>query len=315
MENIENARLLVEVAHMYYEENLKQSEIAKKLNISRSLVSRYLTKAREEKIVQFVIHDDFFNPHYKLEQNIKEKFKLKNVICINSNNDRIIQKQRVAEAASKYLIQQIKKDTIVTVAGGTTINKIAESIVPSTAVSGPTFVSLVGGIEEEHRNIQSNVVCDELALKTNGISKPLYAPVIVDSVEAKEIFVKQTYIKKVINLAKKADIALLGIGGHPENSSIANAYKNHLKTQKDFDTSTIVGDFCYKFIDEFGNLVDCEWNKRLISLDIEYIKEIPNVIGIVEGIDKKQSILAVLNAELIDSLIIDENTATEILNT
>ena len=38
----DDARLLTEIASMYYEEGAKQSEVAKKFNISRSLVSKYL---------------------------------------------------------------------------------------------------------------------------------------------------------------------------------------------------------------------------------------------------------------------------------
>ena len=37
----DDARLLTEIASMYYEEGAKQSEVAKKFNISRSLVSKY----------------------------------------------------------------------------------------------------------------------------------------------------------------------------------------------------------------------------------------------------------------------------------
>ena len=38
---------LVKIASMYYEENKNQNEIARSLGISRPLVSRYLTEARE----------------------------------------------------------------------------------------------------------------------------------------------------------------------------------------------------------------------------------------------------------------------------
>lgn len=313
MQNLENARMLVDVAYLYYDENKKQSEIAKELNISRSLVSRYLTKAREEGIVQFVIHDEFINPYYKLEQQLKEKFHLNDVICVNSSSNKKIQQQRVATAGGKYLIQHLKNNDIVAVAGGTTINEVANSIKAPAHVSNITFVSIVGGIGEEHRNLQSNFICDQFASKTNGNSKSLYAPVIVDSIDAKNIFVSQSYIKDVLDTAKRADIALLGIGGHPKNSSIAQAYENHLNTQENFNPSEIVGDFCYRFIDKTGNFVDCEWNKRLISLEVDSIKEIPNVIAIAEGAEKLKGVLAVLKANLINTLIIDEESSRELL--
>ena len=40
--------LLVQVAHLYYHEQMTQQAIAKKLNMSRSLVSKLLAKAKEK---------------------------------------------------------------------------------------------------------------------------------------------------------------------------------------------------------------------------------------------------------------------------
>src|SRR3990172_10272276 len=44
--------LLVDVARAYYEQNHNQDKIARSLGISRSQVSRYLSRAREMNIVQ-----------------------------------------------------------------------------------------------------------------------------------------------------------------------------------------------------------------------------------------------------------------------
>ena len=41
-------RILVKVANMYYVENLKQSEIAQRMGIDRTTVSKYLKKALTE---------------------------------------------------------------------------------------------------------------------------------------------------------------------------------------------------------------------------------------------------------------------------
>lgn len=48
--------LLIEVARLYYYDNLKQQEIADRLNIPRSSISRILSKAHKEGIVEIIIH-------------------------------------------------------------------------------------------------------------------------------------------------------------------------------------------------------------------------------------------------------------------
>ena len=52
---LEETRLLVKVSKFYYEEGLSQDEIIKRLNLSRSKVSRLLQQARDEGIVQISV--------------------------------------------------------------------------------------------------------------------------------------------------------------------------------------------------------------------------------------------------------------------
>ena len=70
----DDKRLLVELASMYYNEGAKQEEIAKKFSISRSLVSKYLAKARSLGLVEIIIHDELLHPFQQLEQNIQRQY-------------------------------------------------------------------------------------------------------------------------------------------------------------------------------------------------------------------------------------------------
>ena len=49
--------LMSEVATLYYKKNLTQQEIAETLHLSRQTVSKLLSDAIEEKIVEIIIHD------------------------------------------------------------------------------------------------------------------------------------------------------------------------------------------------------------------------------------------------------------------
>ena len=51
--------LVIKIAYMYYIENYSQNEIAKILKISITTVSRLLRKAKEDKIIEFVIRDPY----------------------------------------------------------------------------------------------------------------------------------------------------------------------------------------------------------------------------------------------------------------
>ncbi|NIO68840.1 MAG: helix-turn-helix domain-containing protein, partial [Anaerolineae bacterium] len=52
----ERTELLAQVASMYYEDNLNQDEIARRIDTSRSTVSRILQEAREAGVVEITVH-------------------------------------------------------------------------------------------------------------------------------------------------------------------------------------------------------------------------------------------------------------------
>lgn len=57
---------------MYYAEGATQSEIAKVFGVSRSLISKYLSKARELGIVEIKIHDGSHHPLMNIEARIEK---------------------------------------------------------------------------------------------------------------------------------------------------------------------------------------------------------------------------------------------------
>ena len=81
---LDNRRILVKVAQMYYEEGATQSEIAEKIGVSRSLISKYLTKARELGIVEITIHDEGLHLFHQLERKVERLYNLREVVCIES---------------------------------------------------------------------------------------------------------------------------------------------------------------------------------------------------------------------------------------
>jgi len=53
----DEAQLMVQVARMYYENDLNQEDVAQRLNLSRQKVSRLLIEARTHGIVRITIYD------------------------------------------------------------------------------------------------------------------------------------------------------------------------------------------------------------------------------------------------------------------
>ncbi|MGE8203750.1 sugar-binding transcriptional regulator [Heyndrickxia sp. NPDC080065] len=307
----ENRRILIKVAQMYYEEGATQSEIAKKIGVSRSLISKYLTTARELGIVEITIHDEHYRQYRSLERKIERLFELREVICIDSVGLESSKKQ-LGEAAAQYLLRMVKDGQIVGISSGTTLHEVAKALNSPQGFPEVTIVPLVGGVGNERVDIHSNYLVAQMGDSLKANYELLHVPVMVDSKEAKEVLMRQPSIRKTIDLAEQSNIAVVGIGGSPEHSTMVKSYLG-LDHQKITHDERIVGDICYNFIDKFGKSVENSWNERVIAIELDKLKEIPLVIGVASGLEKVNSIKAALEGNLIHVLITDEATANDLL--
>ena len=81
MNDTEYLQKLVQVARLYYEENMTQQAISKKLGTTRQSISKMLSEARERSIVEIKINDVETNLS-KAAQMIKEIFPIQNVTIL-----------------------------------------------------------------------------------------------------------------------------------------------------------------------------------------------------------------------------------------
>ncbi|MBT2725003.1 sugar-binding transcriptional regulator [Bacillus sp. ISL-46] len=310
--SFEDRRLLVKIAQMYYEEGATQSKIADDIGVSRSLISKYLAKAKELGIVEVIIHDETIHPYRQLEGKIERLYGLREVVCI-PNHGNESSKNRLGAAASKYLLRVIRDGQTIGVSSGTTLHEVAEALSTHQQFPSVTFVPLVGGMGNERVDIHANALVAKLAGNLQAKYKLLHAPVMVDSNEAKQIFMRQSSIQDIFDLASKANIAIVGIGGTPEHSTMVKSYLGQ-ETQEYFNQTDVVGDICYNFINKNGDTSSNSWNEQVISLKLEQLKEIPLVVGVACGLEKVQAIKAALEGKLVHVLITDELTAKSLLD-
>lgn len=308
----EHLKLMIDVANLYYKEGMTQDQIAKRLHISRSMVSKQLVKGREMGLIEVVVHEDHIHVYQELEERFKHIFSLKHAIFVEVEEGKS-QHQSVAEYAGKFLASRLANVKCVAVSGGRMMYEVAMYFVPSVSLEHLTFVPLVGGVSDEEWKMQANTVCEYFTRHTNGHSLPFHAPVVVDSREAKEIFMKQKFIHQVMNKARQAQIALVGIGTGERYLNIAQNYLPKKQCKKTMMKEEVKGDIIFNYYNKEGNLIDCPWNEQNMCLNLEELKQIPEVIAIACGVEKAESILIALKKKYINSLIITVPLAKQIL--
>lgn len=310
---LSNRDKLVEIAHLYYEEGLTQQQISRRMNMSRSLVSKMLGKARSTGIVEVTIHSEICNPHKEAEDRLRQILDLKQIKIIDaysSGNDGTM--TPFHKEVARYLSSIFLDCKTVAVSASSNIYAAAKQM--STTVSYPhmVFVPASGGLAELGWESNANSNCSLLAEKLGAKAQQLYAPIVVESRETKDVLCAQPFIRKVLENGRAADLALVGVGGTFNRFSLIEDYAEELNFNYTIDPSQVCGDVSFNYFDRNGQPVDCEWNRMMMGLTLSDFQKIPDVICIASEDEKAESIYIAARHKLFTSLIITDTLARRI---
>ncbi len=305
-----NTSLVAEICRMYYLDNLSQDDISSNLRISKSAVSRLLKEGREKGIVTFHIKD-YEDRLSSLENKLEQYFKLKEAVVLSDegiNSEEAI-KEKVGRATALLLQRRVRENDTIAVSWGTTLSKVVKALHPYLQLNIDT-VPLVGGIDITGRDIHSNEIARRVSEAFKGRYYVLNAPIFVSNLQTKEAFEKEKSIKAVIDKAKSANIAVVGIGCPNKQSS--TMIKRGYFPVKEFTELTdkgVVGDICTNFYDIQGDIIKLSLQSKMIGLGLKELKRIPIVIGVACGEDKKEAILGALRGGYVNIIVTNERVA------
>ena len=305
---IDNPRMMLRVADLYYNQDLSQQEIAEKLKISRPTISKLLKSARSAGIVQITVNDITGRKYYQLEQELEDTLSLKEVFIVDTAGDNDATKEAIGKAGADYLARILREGDVVGVSMGSTLAKIL-NYPQQTFFSGVTFVPMIGGIGILANNLHSNTIAEGLAANFGGNYLPIHAPAMVSRIKTKVELMKEASIKRVFKKASHMDIALMGIGAPtPDSTIIKTGYFNHDMLRK-IANEEICGDICMNLYDRNGNIDRYEYNETIIGININTLKSVPYSIAMCFGESKVPAILGALAGGYINVLITDLQTA------
>ncbi len=308
-------KVLLEVAQLYYLDNLSQQQVATKLGISRSNVSRMLTDAQQQGIVEIRINDPAGRAR-DLESQLEEAFALREA--------RVSQRSgapgsasgtaQVGVLAAQLLLHDIKDQMTVALSWG---HALQAMVWATTSDRDHTvqLVQLVGGLSSISNEISGQELVRELAARLGASYRYLHAPATLATPEARASLLHEQSIAQALEAARTADIAFVGIGTPTHGSSAAILRSLELtKTQlRDFWRQQPVGDIAARYFDQCGRAITGPVQDQVLAVTLEDLVNIPTVVGIAEGRAKVPGVLGALRGRLIDVLVCDESLARGVL--
>ncbi|TDX45285.1 sugar-binding transcriptional regulator [Orenia marismortui] len=214
-------------------------------------------------------------------------------------------KEELGRFAADLLKSLITYGDIIAVTGGTTLSNVAEMMTPVSGKFDITVVPARGGLGEGVE-IQANTIAAKIASQFGGEYHLLHTP---DNLKAETIYtlIKEPSIKKVLDLAKNADVLIHGIG-----TAEVMAKRRGMPAEKieELKSKGAVGETFGYYFNQNGGIV---YSTTSVGLKLSDLSKINKVIAVAGGQDKAKAILASVSKKYQDLLIIDERAAKGIL--
>ncbi len=152
----------------------------------------------------------------------------------------------------------------------------------------------------------------KLANTVRALHFPMPVPVMANTPEERQVLLDQKPVRKIIELARKADVIFLGIGHLQDGATL---FEDGFVTADELDQlrrAGAVGEVVGWSFDAQGHFIEGLTNGRVVSIPPQ--RDGPaRVIGVAMGEKKVAALLGAVRGRLITSLITDERTADALI--
>ena len=270
----EKQKRMAYIARRYYLEDQKQSDIARELGISRPLVSRILSEARELGVVEITIHDPEAETAGLLER-LRQTGAIQGGILVEDGEDNDATNQLLSKGAVE-LLQQLGTRRLGVGWGyliGQLVTWLEKHPQPDSSITD--ICPLVGNASIPARNYQSNENVRLMAQQLGATPHFLYLPALPESLEEKQLLCSTEIYRRIDQEWQQLDTALVNLGDYPSSPDFASLvrYGDLLQQQH------ACGRMLVYYYNEAGTVIQSEQDFA-IQIPMETLKRCPRIIGV-----------------------------------
>ena len=303
-------QLAVRVSRCYYELGMTQQQIAAELGIARGRVIRLLADARRDGLVTITITSPLLE-NVELGEALAERYSLELAeVCLSRGDDEAAIARQVAAAAGPVVRARLADGMTIGLGWGVTLQAFAEQL-DARPLRGVSVVALLGSLTRRSSMTRFEA-STALAAKLDAECLYLPAPIVCDSEEGRRIIVSQPLFRAIQRRALDADLAVVSIGGL-DGGTIREADLVTDRELRGVRRAGAVGNFLGHYIDARADIVEHPLNARIVGIDGETFRRLPERIMISAGPSKRDALAAVLGRGLVTGLVTDQRTARALL--
>jgi DNA-binding transcriptional regulator LsrR (DeoR family) len=139
---------------------------------------------------------------------------------------------------------------------------------------------------------------------------------VFDSVKALAAMRAEQAVRSILDLARAAEVALVGIGNPASGSSatLLGLLADSDEQLARFWSACPVGDVCGRYYDISGNPLEVPGlTDRILAIEALDLRKIPVSIGVAVGVEKAEAVLGAIRGGFVNTLVCDRSLAEAVL--
>jgi DNA-binding transcriptional regulator LsrR (DeoR family) len=301
--------LTATVARRYYLDGESKSDIAGALGLSRFKVARLLDQARESGLVRIELD---YRGELDLDLSVRlgAAYGLRHCIVVDSpEDDDVLLRSNLGRAAARLLTETVHADDVLGLAWARSLMSMRSSL---SRLAPCSVVQLTGALSRPDVDESSIELVRDVARTANGPAFYFYAPMILPDAATVRALRTQPEVERAISQFGRVTKAVVGLGSWRAGQSTVADAVTESERQEMYDLG-VRAELCGIQLDAEGNTVTTALTERLIGIDAEGLRAVPEVIAIAYGTPKSQAVRAALRGRLATSLITHRGMAWELL--
>ena len=298
------------VARRYYLDGRSKVDIAQEFGLSRFTVARLLDTARETGLVRIEIrHQGELD--VDLSAQLRDRFGLQHSIVVDTpDDDPTHLRGHVGRAAAQLLAEIITPRDVLGLAWARSVSAMAQALprLPGTAV-----VQLTGALSLPDGPDTSVDVVRDVAAASGGVPHCFYAPLTVADAATARALRQQPEIARAFDQLPLVTKAVAGVGRWEAGQSTLYDAASDADRAALRDLG-VCADISGVFVAADGTPVATELAERMIAIDAEELRAIPEVLIVPYGVRKAPAVRAALRSGLVSGIVTHTGLARAVLD-
>ncbi|GEP40013.1 DNA-binding transcriptional regulator [Nocardioides psychrotolerans] len=316
MNDVDQQRLMIKVARLYHTHGVRQTDIAQRLQISQSRVSRLLTQAEEAAVVRTVVAVPL-HIHADLEDAIEGRYPVSEVHVVDAVSAAEDELGRDLAHAMAALLQDVTfaAPVIGFTSWSRTLRMVVEAL-QTLRTQTEQVVEMLGDLgppELQHDAARST---QRLASLVGGQPVFLRTPGVVPDSSLRELVIERDlYVRQALEQLDQLDLALVGIGACEVDPALRSG--DNFFTNEQFEqmrSRGAVGEVCLHFLDAEGGAVEGGLDDLVVGVTREQLRSAGRRWAVAGGARKHEAVKAALLGGYVDTLVTDSETAAYLVS-